>query len=171
MKKMLISAALAVMLIGSSVGTTFAYGMNGGGQQGFHGKIEHRYPKRGFINRYMVKELNLTPEQIQQIKELRKEEFRNFAQNRSNFKMPMYDAIKSGNFNKQVFINESVGNAQLRAENRANYMEHFFNILTPQQRQKFVALQQRRMQFALKNMENRQKMLQERINYLKSNVQ
>ncbi len=173
MKKTFVSLALAATLFGASIGSAFAGGMGGGFHQGFYGNAGYAgYGMRdGFGYQYMQKELNLTPEQIQQIEKLRQETFENFTQNQSNFKMPMYDAIKSGNFNKQVFINESIENARLRAENRANYMEHFFNILTPQQRQKFVELQQKRMQFALKNMEHRQKMLEDRINYLKSNVQ
>jgi len=172
MKKTFVSLALVAALLGSgvSVGSAFAGGMGGGFQQGFHGQFRRGFHD-GFGYQYMQKELNLTPEQIQQIKKLRQETFENFTQNQSNFKMPMYDAIKSGNFDKQLFINESIENARLRAENRANYMERFFNILTPQQRQKFVELQQKRMQFALKNMEHRQKMLEDRINYLKSNVQ
>ncbi len=172
MKKTFVSLALVATLLGSgvNVGSAFADGMGGGFQQGFHGQFRRGFHD-GFWYQHMQKELNLTPEQIQQIKKLRQETFENFTQNQSNFKMPMYDAIKSGNFDKQVFINESIENARLRAENRANYMERFFNILTPQQRQKFVELQQKRMQFALKNMEHRQKMLEDRINYLKSNTQ
>lgn len=172
MKKTFISALLAATLLGSSVSFAVAGPMGGGFNGGIcGGNTYYGYHARGgFGYQYMQKELNLAPNQVQQIEQLRKEAFQSFAGNQSNYKMPMYDAIKSGSFNKQVFIEESEQNAKLRAQNQADYMEKFFSILTPAQRQKFVELQKERMQFALQNMENRQQMLQNRINYLKSNV-
>lgn len=172
MKKTFISALLAATLLGSGASLALAGPMGGGFKTGFCGNANYGYHARGgFGYQYMQKELNLTPAQVQQLEQLRQEAFQNFADNQSNYKMPMYDAMASGNFNKQVFIEESEHNAKLRAQNRANYMEKFFSILTPAQRQKFIELQKERMQFALKSMENRQQMLQNRINYLKSNVQ
>lgn len=175
MKKTFVSALLAATLLGSSFSPSFAYGFGAMGARGGFGtncSLGSGYnAKGGFGYQYMQKELNLTPSQIQQIEQLRQERFQNFAKQQSNYKMPMYDAIASGNFNKKVFIEESEQNAKLRAQEKANYFQRFFDILTPQQRQKFVELQKERMQFALKNMENRQQMLQDRINYLKSNVQ
>ncbi|MGB9755262.1 MAG: Spy/CpxP family protein refolding chaperone [Desulfurella sp.] len=172
MKKTFVSALLAATLFSSGVSLAIAGPMGGGFNTGFCGNAGYGYHARGnFGYQYMQKELNLTPAQVQQLEQLRKEVFQNSATNQSNYKMPMFDSMKSGNFNKQVFIEESEQNAKLRAQNRANYMEHFFSILTPVQRQKFVQLQKEKMQFALKNMENRQQMLQNRINYLKSNVQ
>ncbi len=172
MKKTFISALLAATLLGSSVSFAVAGPMGGGFNGGLCSNAYYGYHARGgFGLQYMQKELNLTPNQVQQIERLRKEVFQNFANNQSNYKMPMYDAIKSGSFNKQVFIEESEQNARLRAQNQANYMEKFFSILTPAQRQKFVELQKQRMQFALQNMENKQRILENRINYLKSNIQ
>lgn len=172
MKKTFVSALLTAALLGSSISVSSAFGfgpMGGSSAQGF-GNVGCN-SKGGFGYQYMQKELNLTPSQIQQIDQLRQEMRQNFVKQQSNFRMPMYDAIASGSFNKQVFIEESERNAKLRAQNRANYLERFFNILTPQQRQKFIELQKERMQFALKNMENKQQMLQDKINYLKSKVQ
>ncbi|AHF98261.1 MAG: Spy/CpxP family protein refolding chaperone [Desulfurella sp.] len=172
MKKTFVSALLAAALFGTSVSAGFAGGFGGmsGGSFGIHRGFECN-ARGGFGYQYMQKELNLTPEQIKQIEQLRQEALQDFTKSQSNYKMPMYDAIASGNFNKKIFIEESEYNARLRAQNRANYMERFFSILTPDQRQKFVQLQKEKMQFALKNMENRQQMLQNKIDYLKSKVQ
>lgn len=55
-------------------------------------------------------------------------------------KTPLYDAVKSGSFNKRVYLYDVMHNAKLRAEINANYLENVFEVLTPVQKVKFVAI-------------------------------
>lgn len=174
MKKTFVSLLLAGSLLSGVAVVNNANAqppMQGNGMgyhQGGYGAKGFGY---GYGFEYMKSQLSLNPQQVEEIEQLRSQQFENFAKNTSEFKMPMFDAIKSGQFNKQIFIDESLQNARLRAQQVANYMEKFFNILTPAQRQKFVGLQKQRMEFALKNAKLRQEMIQNRMNYLESNIQ
>ncbi|MEM3245813.1 MAG: Spy/CpxP family protein refolding chaperone [Candidatus Micrarchaeaceae archaeon] len=167
MKKLISSLALAAILIGGSVGLASAQPGQFGPQQ--HCNWEH-FEHKGFKKNHfrLFKELNLSQSQIEQIRALRKEQWKTFAQNRNNFKNPMFEAMKSGNFDANTFVSDSVQNAQQMAQAKAQYMEKFFAILTPQQRQKFVQLMSDRIKNNIRYMEFMQKSLSSRIEHMKS---
>jgi Spy/CpxP family protein refolding chaperone len=168
MRKLISSIALATILIGGSVGAVSAQAGQFGPQQ--YGNYGHFNNGRGFNKEHfrLYRELNLSQSQIEQIKALKKEQWKTFAQNKKNFENPMFEAMKSGNFNENTFVATSVRNAQLRAQARAQYMDKFFAVLTPQQRQKFAELMKDRIKNNIQHMEFMEKMLNSNIDHMKS---
>lgn len=87
----------------------------------------------------LKQELNLTDEQFNQIKEIKKqekEEIKNFLA--KEHKNSLLEATKSGKFDKEVFQKTMLENAKKMSEIRAKYLEKMFNILNDDQRQKFI---------------------------------
>ncbi|MGC9021895.1 MAG: Spy/CpxP family protein refolding chaperone, partial [Dissulfurimicrobium sp.] len=79
------------------------------------------------------------------IRAIKKEGFEAFRNARKNLKNPMLEATKSPIFDKAVFISTAVDNTKTLAQIRAENFEKFYSILTPEQRQKFVAILKSRM--------------------------
>lgn len=88
----------------------------------------------------LQKDLNLSNAQMEQIRKLKKEGFEAVKNARKNLKNPMIEATKSGVFDKGVFVSAATDNAKVLAQIRAEHMEKFYNILTPEQRQKFIEI-------------------------------
>jgi Spy/CpxP family protein refolding chaperone len=87
----------------------------------------------------LKQELNLTDEQFNQIKEIKKqekEEIKNFFA--KEHKNPLLEATKSGKFDKEVFQKTMVENVKKISEIKAKYLEKMFNVLNEQQKQKFI---------------------------------
>ncbi|AEA34389.1 Spy/CpxP family protein refolding chaperone [Hippea maritima] len=135
----------------------------------YHSKAMMGYNVRGI--KFMETQLNLTPAQVKKIEDLRYEYRSRFMTKNTRYKMPLNDALKANGFNRKVFVDESMQNAKMRIKQRAEYMDKFFSILTPQQREKFIQLRRQRMEFALKNARLQQRAIQSRIKFLESNIQ
>ncbi|WP_297887832.1 Spy/CpxP family protein refolding chaperone [Sulfurihydrogenibium sp.] len=102
-----------------------------------HQKMEQKQEKH---LEKLKKELNLTDQQVQQWKEIKKaenEEMRNLMKEHKN---PFLEATKSGNFDKEVFKNTVLENAKRMSEIKAKYMEKLFSILNDEQKKKFIQI-------------------------------
>lgn len=88
----------------------------------------------------LQKDLNLSNAQMEQIRALKKEGFEAVKSARRNLKNPMAEATKSIIFDKGVFVSVATDNAKTLAQIKAERMEKFYSILTPEQRQKFVEI-------------------------------
>mgnify|MGYP001626187196 CR=1 FL=1 len=101
-------------------------------------------------------ELNLTDQQIQQLKEIKKEEskeMRNFMM--KDFKNPFVEATKNGNFDREVFKNTVVENAKKGSEIKAKYIEKILAILNEEQKNKFIKIMQEKFERMHEKMEKR----------------
>ena len=95
----------------------------------------------------IFQQLDLTAEQQSAMKENRKEMRAQMKERRAqkNAKRGMGDMsefVSANGFDKQSFIDISMQKAQSRIEMRADRFEKTMNILTPEQRVKFVTLLQ-----------------------------
>lgn len=88
----------------------------------------------------LQKALNLSNAQMENIKVLKKEGFEAIKTVRMNLKNPVIEATKSTTFDKDIFVSVAADNARTLAQIKAEHMEKFYNILTPEQRQKFIEL-------------------------------
>ncbi len=123
------------------------------------------------FNPFMLKrKLHLTKKQISLIKAAKKEEFKSISLKNKPLKSPMFNALKSGNFNKSVFIESVTQNVKNMAETKADFLSKFFNILTPSQRTKFISLMKNRIKNKIKHLEFMKKMLNRKINIMRENL-
>ncbi len=123
------------------------------------------------FNVFMLKkELGLTKNQIHQIATIKRQEFKAFEVNMGHFRNPLFSAMKSGTFNKKIFISDITGKAKNMAEIKANFFEKFFNVLTPKQRSRFVVLMKKMINNRIKRLEFMKKMLNKKIKMMKENL-
>ena len=99
-------------------------------------------PQPHGIGRYedeLKRKLNLTDEQVNQIREIKRqemEEIRNFfTRERKN---ALEEATKNGGFDEDAFVRVSVENAKKVAEIRANYLKKTLGVLNEEQKKKFI---------------------------------
>ncbi|MCW8820790.1 MAG: Spy/CpxP family protein refolding chaperone [Sulfurovum sp.] len=95
----------------------------------------------------IFKKLDLTPEQKSAMKENRQAMREQMKEKRSrmNRKRGMADMsefVSANGFDKQSFVEKATQKAQMRIDMRADRFEKTMNILTPEQRVKFVILLQ-----------------------------
>jgi Spy/CpxP family protein refolding chaperone len=148
MKKLALSLVFAIGLVASS----FAAG-NGNSQpasdvwQNMHNAWQGtqsqgnivKQPQGGYFEEELKRKLNLTDDQINQIREIKRqevEEIRNFLAR--GHKNALEEAIKNGEFDEDTFIRVSTENAKKVAEIRAKYLKKAFSILNEDQKRKFV---------------------------------
>jgi Spy/CpxP family protein refolding chaperone len=93
----------------------------------------------GHFEEEMKRKLNLTDDQINQIREIKRqeiEEVRNFfAKERKN---TIEEATKNGGFDEDAFVKSSVENTKKLAEIRAKYLKKILNVLNDEQKRKFL---------------------------------
>ncbi|MBX0310186.1 MAG: Spy/CpxP family protein refolding chaperone [Sulfurihydrogenibium sp.] len=95
----------------------------------------------------LKQKLNLTDEQLNQIKEIKKqekEEIKNFFA--KEYKNPLLEATKSGKFDRKAFQETATENAKEISGIKAKYLEKMFNVLNDQQRQKFIDYTKKKME-------------------------
>ncbi len=78
--------------------------------------------------------------------------------------------MKSGTFNKSIFVSNITNKAKNMAEIKANFFQKFFNVLTPKQRNEFVQMMKKRIANKIKRLKFMKKMLNKKINALKENL-
>ncbi|MHB8232146.1 MAG: hypothetical protein ACYDDB_04525 [bacterium] len=153
---------------GIGAGSGIAYA-NSGCMHRTHGSMHTGHAmKKGIFK--LIKKLRLTHSQLMKLRLIKKEEFKSFKKNAMNFKNPMINAMKSGNFNKRVFVSDSINNAKNRAGIKAAFLESFFKILTPQQRQKFISITKNKIKHKIKHLEFMKKIIENRIKIMKSHL-
>ena len=99
-------------------------------------KMEYKHEKH--LER-LKQELNLSDEQFNKIKEIKRqerEEMKNFFL--KEHKNPLLEATKSGKFDKDIFQKAMLENTKRISEIEAKYLEKIFDVLNDQQRQKFI---------------------------------
>jgi len=125
----------------------------------------------GMFNVFMLKKkLHLTKNQIHQVMAIKRQEFMAFKSNMGNFKNPLLTAVKSGMFNKNIFVSGITDNVKNMAEIKANFLAKFFNVLTLKQRSKFVFLMKKMIQNRIKRLEFMKKMINKKIKLMKENL-
>jgi Spy/CpxP family protein refolding chaperone len=115
----------------------------------------------------LKRKLRLTKKQVRQIIIAKKEKFKALMANKGNLRSPMLNALKSGTFNKSVFVSDLTNNVKSKAEIKADFISKFFNILTPVQRNRFINLIKNRIKNRIKHLEFMKKMLNEKIDMMK----
>lgn len=107
--------------------------------QGNQGNIVRQPQGVGNFEEELKRKLNLTDEQVNQLREIKKQEMaeaRNFfTRERKN---ELEAAIKNGEFDEDAFVKTSVENAKRLAEIRAKYLKKAFNVLNNEQKQKLA---------------------------------
>ncbi|MEZ0324209.1 MAG: hypothetical protein ABWJ98_07890 [Hydrogenothermaceae bacterium] len=99
--------------------------------------------KREFYDRkleFLKKELNLSQEQVQKISLIKQEEKEALEKFRKEHKMPLEEATKGGEFNRDIFINTVKQNSEKMAQIKAEYFQKLFEVLDKNQREKFLSL-------------------------------
>ena len=142
--------------------------------------MRHKFMCRGKMNMGMgmgmfnvfalKKKLHLNKNQVHQIMMFKRQEFKAFKSNMGNFRNPLLSAIKSGTFNKNVFVSNITNKVKNMAEIKANFFQKFFNVLTPQQRNEFVQMMKKRIGNKIKRLEFMKKMLNKKIKAMKENL-
>ncbi|MDM7274058.1 Spy/CpxP family protein refolding chaperone [Sulfurihydrogenibium azorense] len=130
MKKLITAVLLAASFMAGANYTANAYD--------YHQKQE-RYIEK------LQKELNLTQDQVEKIKQIKqaqREEMKEFMKQHKN---PVLEATKNGNFDKEAFKNTVVENAKNMAEIRAKYLEKMFSVLNEDQKKKFIEIMKERV--------------------------
>lgn len=120
-------------------------GMAGGQNQEMRGNNQGKMGRKGG-GMMMLQGIDLTPEQAHEIR-----------LTQAQMKVEMLSSMKPGaraegmkkafdgaKFNSKAFVEADVKNAQVRAELKAKHIEKLYNILTPDQREKFVQNMQNR---------------------------
>jgi Spy/CpxP family protein refolding chaperone len=131
LKVAILTLALGVGLVGNS------FAMGDAPEKPY--KMEKMAEKHERHLEKLKQELNLTDEQFNQIKEIKKqekEEIKNFFV--KEHKNCLLEATKSGKFDKEVFQKTMLENAKKMSEIKAKYLEKMFNVLNDEQRQKFI---------------------------------
>lgn len=106
---------------------------------------EHNQKQEKYIEK-LQKDLNLTQEQVEKIKQLKQAEREEMKEFMKQHKNPVLEATKNGNFDKEVFKNTVVENAKKMAEMRAKYLEKMFSILNEDQKKKFLEIMKERIE-------------------------
>jgi len=137
-KKLLVLTALASTL---TFGTLYA---QNAGHEGEFAKSERFQGKGGHHFKKIMKQLDLTSEQKTALKALKKEKRANRKANREAMKAErkavLSNAVKVDGFDKNAFIAGATASFEKRITQKAQDMEAMMNILTPEQRTKFVQL-------------------------------
>ena len=125
----------------------------------------------GMFNVFALKKkLHLNKNQFHQIMLFKRQEFKTFRSNMGNFRNPLLEAMKSGTFNKSVFVSSITNKVKNMAEIKANFFQKFFNVLTPKQRNEFVQMMKNRIDNKIKRLEFMKKMLNKKIKAMKENM-
>jgi Spy/CpxP family protein refolding chaperone len=82
--------------------------------------------------------LNLTPEQLHEIKVLKAQMRVEHLKAKTPGSSAKSMALSQEGFDKEAFIKAQTDRAKQKAEIKATYMEKLYNILTPEQRQQWV---------------------------------
>jgi Spy/CpxP family protein refolding chaperone len=144
MKKMK-KLALSLMLTAGLVAGSFAAGNENPPQPSNVSESMQnamRQPQPHGIGRFedeLKRKLNLTDEQANQIREIKRqemEEVRNFFTRER--KSALEEATKNGGFDEDVFVRTSVENAKKVAEIRAKYLKKTLGVLNEEQKKKFI---------------------------------
>jgi Spy/CpxP family protein refolding chaperone len=110
------------------------------GKGGFYGK-HHR---GGHHFKKIMKELDLTSEQKSALKALKKQKRETMKANRDAMKAErkavLANAVTANGFDKNAFIEGARAKFEKKIAMKAEHMEAMMNILTPEQRTKFVEL-------------------------------
>ncbi len=159
-------------------GTFLSGRANAIGMQSMH-SMRHKCPGRnkktmrmmGMFNIFKLKkELNLTKKQIKQVILIKKQEFKAFRLNMNSLRNPMLSALKSGNFDKNVFVSDIMHNVKNMAEIKANFFTKFFKVLTLKQRNRFIFIMNKKLKNRIKRLEFMKRMLNKRIKNMKKNL-
>lgn len=154
-KKLMIAAVTFPLMLG----VASAYASGGHGKWGERGHGD-RQACNGGIERGMMRELDLTDDQKQQFKELRnetqtkmrerfEEQFAEKAKARRANHEKMQQLILADDFDRVAAMKLAQEQANGKADFMVQKMERqhdMLNILTPEQKEKFVELQQERQQ-------------------------
>lgn len=98
-----------------------------------------KQPQGGHFDEELKRKLNLTDQQLNQIREIRRqemEEVRNFFMRER--KNALEEATKNGGFDEDAFVRVSVENAKKVAEIRAKYLKKTLAVLNEDQKKKFI---------------------------------
>ena len=145
-----------------------------------HNFMGHKFMRRGKMNMWMrigmfnvfmlKKKLHLNQNQFHQIMLFKRQEFKAFKSNMGNFGNPLLAAMKSGTFDKSVFVSGITNKVKNMAEIKANFFQKFFSVLTPKQRNEFVQMMKNRIAYKIKRLEFMKKMLNKKIKAMKENM-
>jgi len=109
----------------------------GGGFFGKHHRGGHHFKK-------IMKQLDLTSEQKSALKALKKQKRETMKANREAMKTEkkavLANAVTANGFDKNAFIEGARAGFEKKIVMKADHMESMMNILTPEQRTKFVEL-------------------------------
>lgn len=155
MKKIIFAA---VALLSLSIGSIFVFAQRGGGEKSFgRGFGKHG----GFLFGRMAKELNLTEEQKNQIKQIMETEkskvqpiFESLKENRQK----MRDLTANGNFDEaqiKILADEQGSMTALLIVEKERTKSQIFQILTDEQREKAKQMQEKMKNKFNKRMNNR----------------
>lgn len=135
---------LTIVAITGLVGATSVYAspFNAENKKMCHKNKEHRNDIKEIF-----KKLDLTPEQQSAMKENREAMREQMKDKRSQMSRKrgiadMSEFVSANGFDKQGFIEKATQKAQMMIDMRADRFEKTMNILTPEQRVKFVTLLQ-----------------------------
>lgn len=146
-----------VLAAASLVATTLLAGCNKGGPEscpgdGYKGKpyygkscdgTGHKGYSKGDYRRgdgtMMFRELDLTDEQTEKIRDTRRKNFKKGKKpKRGYYQEKFQDSFINGKFSKEKYVEVSLKRSKERAEERASMYEEIFKILTPEQTKEFI---------------------------------
>ncbi|MHB1665509.1 MAG: hypothetical protein ACYCT7_09685 [bacterium] len=173
MKRLIIVLLMAFVFMGSYFienSTAMAYA-NFMKHKMNHNHNKFNFKKMDMLNLFMLKrKLHLTRVQFKQAHLIKKEEIKALRKNMMNFRNPMLNALKSGKFNKTVFISDITTNVKNIAEIKAGFISKFFKILTPQQMHIFTNMIKNKIKNKIKHLEIMKKMINNRLKMMKENL-
>jgi Spy/CpxP family protein refolding chaperone len=109
------------------------------GAQAAQGSVVKQPQGVGNFEEELKRKLNLTDDQVNQIREIKRQEMQEvknfFTRERKN---ELDEATKNGVFDEDAFVRVSTENAKKLAEIRAKYLKKGFNVLNDDQKQKFI---------------------------------
>ncbi len=138
---------LKVLTIVAITGLVGATAVHAGPACKENDKMHQKWKDKRSDMKEIFQKLDLTPEQKSAMQENRKEMRAQMKEKRSQKQTKrgmtnMSEFVSANGFDKQAFIDMSMQKAQSRIEKRAERFEKTMNILTPEQRVKFVTLLQ-----------------------------
>lgn len=101
---------------------------------------------------HLKRKLNLSEEQVENMRQIIKEEREELEKFFKEHKIPLKEAIKEGTFKKEVFIETAKENAEKMAKIKAEYLQKMLNILNDEQKQKFIQITEKRFEKMKENM-------------------
>ena len=132
----LVSAFLFILILlpsGASYG--FQGGpCYGGGMGGRRGPVNFKRSGMGI----MASKLDLSTEQINELKKMRMENFKEMVSVRKEMENPMLAAVSGGSFDGKVFEDISLKNFNIMVKVREKHMKEFFDLLTPAQKKEYA---------------------------------